>query len=351
MSPPLYPGSALLGRTPTSPTYMPRRRSTRPCSGGRWRTRRRRRAGHVPARQALRRLRRGGRLTAAGHQPAGGVVHLHLGRQRGRDRRAGPRGGWKVVSASRWTSARRAARRRARTPTVPSSASGRRASTAARTSSTPRARSTSTTSACTTSARRGVLRRGVRLGVARRRRLLGAGLSRLRRFSRGAQSRQSRAACGVRRAGALRGGRRDGRRDHGAAEAGASRSPWRTPMTPSPGQRRWAAACCQARSTPRGSGRRRSPTRRAPSSRPVSSCRPRASWLGGWSIRTRLPEGSRTAKSRVPQNCSVGSCTISAPRRAASRRWRRGRRRGSARRSSRPWRAARRRRRRRPGRR
>ena len=29
-------------------------------------------------------------------------------------------------------------------------------------------------------------------------------------------------------------------------------------------------------------------------------------------MRTILPDGSRTAKSRVPQGCSVGSCTISA---------------------------------------
>ena len=34
---------------------------------------------------------------------------------------------------------------------------------------------------------------------------------------------------------------------------------------------------------------------------------------GGWSMRTRLPDGSRTAKSRAPQGWSVGSCTISAP--------------------------------------
>lgn len=34
---------------------------------------------------------------------------------------------------------------------------------------------------------------------------------------------------------------------------------------------------------------------------------------GGWSMRTRLPEGSRTAKSRVPQNWPAGSWTISAP--------------------------------------
>ena len=30
-------------------------------------------------------------------------------------------------------------------------------------------------------------------------------------------------------------------------------------------------------------------------------------------MRTRLPDGSRTAQSRVPQGWSVGSCTISAP--------------------------------------
>ena len=30
-------------------------------------------------------------------------------------------------------------------------------------------------------------------------------------------------------------------------------------------------------------------------------------------MRTRLPDGSRTAKSRVPHGCSVGSWTISAP--------------------------------------
>ena len=30
-------------------------------------------------------------------------------------------------------------------------------------------------------------------------------------------------------------------------------------------------------------------------------------------MRTRLPDGSRTAKSRVPHGWSVGSCTISAP--------------------------------------
>ena len=30
-------------------------------------------------------------------------------------------------------------------------------------------------------------------------------------------------------------------------------------------------------------------------------------------MRTRLPEGSRTAKSRVPHGWSVGSCTISTP--------------------------------------
>jgi hypothetical protein len=30
-------------------------------------------------------------------------------------------------------------------------------------------------------------------------------------------------------------------------------------------------------------------------------------------MRRRLPDGSRTAKSRTPQNCSVGSSTISAP--------------------------------------
>ena len=30
-------------------------------------------------------------------------------------------------------------------------------------------------------------------------------------------------------------------------------------------------------------------------------------------MRTMLPDGSRTAKSRVPQGWSVGSCTISAP--------------------------------------
>ena len=33
---------------------------------------------------------------------------------------------------------------------------------------------------------------------------------------------------------------------------------------------------------------------------------------GGWSIRTMLPDGSRTAQSRVPHGWSVGSCTISA---------------------------------------
>ena len=30
-------------------------------------------------------------------------------------------------------------------------------------------------------------------------------------------------------------------------------------------------------------------------------------------MRTMLPDGSRTAQSRVPHGCSVGSCTISAP--------------------------------------
>jgi N-acetylglutamate synthase-like GNAT family acetyltransferase len=34
---------------------------------------------------------------------------------------------------------------------------------------------------------------------------------------------------------------------------------------------------------------------------------------GGWSMRTRLPDGSRTAQSLVPHGCSVGSWTTSAP--------------------------------------
>src|SRR5580704_2055754 len=42
--------------------------------------------------------------------------------------------------------------------------------------------------------------------------------------------------------------------------------------------------------------------------------RPRHDYTaGGWSMRTRLPDGSRTAKSRVPHGCSIGSCTTSAP--------------------------------------
>ncbi len=64
-----------------------------------------------------------------------------------------------------------------------------------------------------------------------------------------------------------------------------------------------------------GSAGSRGATRLWPRSR---SCRradraPDAYPPGGWSMRTRLPDGSRTAKSRVPHGWSVGSCTISAP--------------------------------------